>query len=84
MSWIIGIKGHAGDAVRGKIASLLPAEYRQAKTIGLEVFGGGLSETTCFEKAADDSSGFFVCGIGIETENDQTKFMDWNDWQKIM
>jgi hypothetical protein len=83
MSWIIGIKGHTGDSLIGKIKTFLPEEFNQVQTKDLQIFCGGFSKTLIISKSNDDSKGFIVSGIGIIMENEHAKFMNLNDWQNI-
>ncbi len=81
MSWIFGIIGAHNFNLESylKNHNLLYA-FRSEK---LSVFAGGLKQNIFYEKL-NDSSGWLVCGIGIERNREKYCFADFSSWKSYV
>jgi len=82
MSWFIGYTGKNNPILGQYISSINLERIKEIKPENLTLIFGGKQENLLFN-FYDDSTGWIVSGIPIYTKNDNLKFVNKNDFEKL-
>lgn len=84
MGWILGVAGSQdGGEIAGAARSFHPRERYSVRTPDLYLAAGGPAETT-HHRAVSATSGWFVLGLGLRIEGEQTRILAGADWPRLM